>query len=310
MSRRGSLLSCALRAVRARLRLPPRRAPGRRPTATSQVTTLAKGADKTGEPIAMAVLPDRRVLHTSRDGRVWLTTPNATTSLAGTIPVYSHDEDGLQGIAIDADFATNRWVYVYYAPPLTTPAGRRARQRRRPRGVRAVQGPQPALADQADRGRDAGPRDRAEDPPGPGRPRHLLPRRRRDRLRRRRATCTSRPATTPTRSSPTATPRSTSAPTRNPAFDAQRTSANTNDLRGKLLRIKVARRRQRTRCPAATCSRRARRARGPRSTRWASATRSASRSTRRPAGSTSATTAPTPAARARPAAPAARSSST
>ena len=88
-----------------------------------EVTALAKGADKTGEPIAMAVLPDRRVLHTSRDGRVWLTTPNATTSLAGTIPVYSHDEDGLQGIAIDADFATNRWVYVYYAPPLTTPSG-------------------------------------------------------------------------------------------------------------------------------------------------------------------------------------------
>ena len=88
-----------------------------------EVTTLAKGGDKTGEPIAMAVLPDRRVLHTSRDGRVWLTTPNATTSLAATIPVYSHDEDGLQGIAIDADFATNRWVYVYYAPPLTTPAG-------------------------------------------------------------------------------------------------------------------------------------------------------------------------------------------
>src|SRR5215203_6192040 len=73
--------------------------------------------------LAKAVLPDRRVLHTSRDGRVWLTTPNATTSLAGTIPVYSHDEDGLQGIAIDDDFATNRWVYVYYAPPLTTPAG-------------------------------------------------------------------------------------------------------------------------------------------------------------------------------------------
>src|SRR4051794_8016247 len=69
-----------------------------------EVTALAKGAEKTGEPIALAVLPDRRVLHTSRDGRVWLTTPNATTSLAGTIPVYSHDEDGLQGIAIDDGF--------------------------------------------------------------------------------------------------------------------------------------------------------------------------------------------------------------
>src|SRR3712207_3692768 len=93
------------------------------PDSDFQATTQASGAEKSGEPIAMAVLPDRRVLHTSRDGRVWLTTPDATTSLAGTIPVYSHDEDGLQGIAVDANFATNRWVYVYYAPPLATPSG-------------------------------------------------------------------------------------------------------------------------------------------------------------------------------------------
>src|SRR5690606_976580 len=33
------------------------------------------------------------------------------------------DEDGLQGIAIDPDFEENRWVYIYYAPPLDTPPG-------------------------------------------------------------------------------------------------------------------------------------------------------------------------------------------
>jgi glucose/arabinose dehydrogenase len=86
-----------------------------------ELATLAKGVDKTGEPISLAVLPDRRVLHTARDGRVWLTTPNSTTSLAGTINVYSHDEDGLQGVAVDPDFATNKWVYLFYAPRLTTP---------------------------------------------------------------------------------------------------------------------------------------------------------------------------------------------
>ena len=121
MSRRGSLLSCVL--LLCVLAFVPA-ALGQAPAdGDFEVTELAKGADKTGEPIAMAVLPDRRVLHTSRDGRVWLTTPTAQTSLAGTIPVYSHDEDGLQGIAVDADFATNRWVYVYYAPPLSTPGG-------------------------------------------------------------------------------------------------------------------------------------------------------------------------------------------
>jgi glucose/arabinose dehydrogenase/type 1 glutamine amidotransferase len=85
--------------------------------------TLAKGEAKTGEPIALAVLPTRDVLHTSRDGRLWYTTSGASTALAGQIPVYNHDEDGLQGVAIDKDFATNRWVYLYYAPTLNTPAG-------------------------------------------------------------------------------------------------------------------------------------------------------------------------------------------
>ena len=83
------------------------------------------------------------------------------------------------------------------------------------------------------------PGHRAEDHRGRHRPGHLLPRRRQDRLRRRRATSTCPPATTPTRSPPTASRRWTSGPNRNPAFDAQRTAGNTNDLRGKLLRIKV-----------------------------------------------------------------------
>jgi len=85
--------------------------------------TLAKGAEETGEPIGMAVLPDGSVLHTSRDGTVYHTTADGATSVAAQIPVYSHDEDGLQGIAIDPNFAENHWVYVYYAPPLDTPAG-------------------------------------------------------------------------------------------------------------------------------------------------------------------------------------------
>jgi type 1 glutamine amidotransferase len=89
---------------------PARTAP---PTSNDfELTTLAKGVDKTGEPISLAVLPDRRVLHTARDGRVWLTTPNSTTSLAAQLNVYSHDEDGLQGVAVYHDFSTKMWVYV------------------------------------------------------------------------------------------------------------------------------------------------------------------------------------------------------
>ncbi|MEV4351197.1 PQQ-dependent sugar dehydrogenase [Actinoplanes sp. NPDC049596] len=88
-----------------------------------QQVTLAKGVAETGEPIGLAILPDRSVLHTSRDGTVRRTDANGTTAVAGTIPVYTHDEEGLQGVAVDPGFATNRYIYLFYAPPLNTPAG-------------------------------------------------------------------------------------------------------------------------------------------------------------------------------------------
>ncbi|MFG1992331.1 PQQ-dependent sugar dehydrogenase [Actinoplanes sp. NPDC048988] len=88
-----------------------------------QQVTLAKGVAETGEPIGLAVLPDRSVLHTSRDGTVRRTDANGATAVVGTIPVYTHDEEGLQGVAVDPGFATNRQIYLFYAPPLNTPAG-------------------------------------------------------------------------------------------------------------------------------------------------------------------------------------------
>lgn len=85
----------------------------------------------TGEPIDMAVLPDGKVLHTARNGDIRLTNPDAgTTKVVTTVPVYSNSEDGLQTITLAPDFATSKWVYLYYAPrtmtapyPTTTPTG-------------------------------------------------------------------------------------------------------------------------------------------------------------------------------------------
>ncbi|WPP27906.1 PQQ-dependent sugar dehydrogenase [Streptomyces sp. CL7] len=88
-----------------------------------QQVTLAKGVAETGEPMTLAVLPDRSVLHTSRDGTLRRTDANGTTTVAGRLDVYSHDEEGLQGVAADPGFAANRFVYLYYAPRLDTPAG-------------------------------------------------------------------------------------------------------------------------------------------------------------------------------------------
>jgi glucose/arabinose dehydrogenase len=78
-----------------------------------------------GEPMALAVLPDGRVLHSERQGRLWLYDPaTGEHSVAAEIPVYApprRDEDGLQGMALDPAFEQNGWVYLYYSPPLDTP---------------------------------------------------------------------------------------------------------------------------------------------------------------------------------------------
>ncbi|HEY6887113.1 MAG TPA: PKD domain-containing protein [Solirubrobacter sp.] len=202
-----------------------------------ELATLAKGVDKTGEPISLAVLPDRRVLHTSRDGRLWLTTPNSTTSLAAQLNVYSHDEDGLQGVAVDPDFATNQWVYLYYAPRLSTPLtdapsdgdaaafapykghNNLSRFKLGADGKLDLASEQTILQVPTDRGMCCHVGGDIDfDAQG-----NLY-------------------MVTGDDSNPFSSdgfaPIDTRAG-RNPVFDAQRTSANTNDLRGKLLRIKV-----------------------------------------------------------------------
>jgi cytochrome c len=79
--------------------------------------------DEPGEPMGLAVLPDLRVLHTDRTGEVRLYDPETgLVTLAANMDVYQHDEEGVQSIAIDPNFKNNRWVYIYYSPPLDTPA--------------------------------------------------------------------------------------------------------------------------------------------------------------------------------------------
>ncbi|MCQ2001116.1 PQQ-dependent sugar dehydrogenase [Arthrobacter zhaoxinii] len=80
--------------------------------------------DFPGEPVDLAVLPNKDVLHTTRQGEVWLNdSSTGLNTLAGTIDVYEHDEEGLQSIAIDPKFGHrgHNWVYMYYSPPLDTP---------------------------------------------------------------------------------------------------------------------------------------------------------------------------------------------
>ncbi|MFC7359263.1 PQQ-dependent sugar dehydrogenase [Nocardioides astragali] len=81
--------------------------------------------DRPGEPMDLAVLPDGDVLHTTRAGTIWHNdAQTGVNSIAGKIPVYLHDEEGLQSIALDPEYdgKSNKWIYLYYSPPLDTPA--------------------------------------------------------------------------------------------------------------------------------------------------------------------------------------------
>lgn len=74
---------------------------------------LAQGFD---EPLGMAILPNNDVLLAERKGSVKIY--NRETKQVKTISnfnVFSGIEDGLLGIAIDPNFSKNRWIYFYYA---------------------------------------------------------------------------------------------------------------------------------------------------------------------------------------------------
>jgi glucose/arabinose dehydrogenase/type 1 glutamine amidotransferase len=88
-----------------------------------QQVQLAVGPAEIGEAISLTVLPDRSVVHTARDGTLRVTDAAGNTKVAGKLNVYTHDEEGLQGVAADPDFAHNRFIYLYYSPRLNTPSG-------------------------------------------------------------------------------------------------------------------------------------------------------------------------------------------
>jgi len=68
-------------------------------------------------PWSMNFAPDGRLFVTERPGRVRIVTPGSSSSdLALTIDdVYAQGEAGLLGLALDPDFAQNRFVYIYYS---------------------------------------------------------------------------------------------------------------------------------------------------------------------------------------------------
>lgn len=77
---------------------------------TNTPVTLVENLDT---PWAIAFLPDGSMLFTERPGNVRML-KNGELSTVATITVDEMSESGLHGIAVDPEFNTTRFVYIYY----------------------------------------------------------------------------------------------------------------------------------------------------------------------------------------------------
>ena len=77
-------------------------------------TTLTSNLN---EPTELAIMPNGKVIFVERKGlvKVWLPESN-TVKIAGQMPVYTTFEYGLMGVGVDPKFEKNNWVYLFYTP--------------------------------------------------------------------------------------------------------------------------------------------------------------------------------------------------
>ncbi len=78
---------------------------------------LVQLVGETNNPMMLEVTNDGDVFYVERDGRIRLVdgeTQATTTALS--LSVFQENEDGLQGMVLDPDFDTNGWMYLYWSP--------------------------------------------------------------------------------------------------------------------------------------------------------------------------------------------------
>ncbi|MGF7215141.1 cytochrome c [Spirosoma lacussanchae] len=69
------------------------------------------------EPTELAVLDNGKVLFAERKGALKLWDPKTkAVKVVANFPVYTKFEYGLMGINIDPNFKQNKWIYAYYSP--------------------------------------------------------------------------------------------------------------------------------------------------------------------------------------------------
>ncbi|MBA4147897.1 MAG: PQQ-dependent sugar dehydrogenase [Verrucomicrobia bacterium] len=79
-----------------------------------------KYEDTLSDPMELTVAPDGRVFFVERAGKVKMWRPDTETSVEiGKIEVFTGLEDGLIGITLDPKFSVNSWIYLMYSLPET-----------------------------------------------------------------------------------------------------------------------------------------------------------------------------------------------
>ena len=75
---------------------------------------LVQGMD---EPTELVVLDNGKVLYAQRKGELTLYDPKKkTTKVVAHFPVFTKFEYGLMGLNVDPNFKQNKWLYAYYSP--------------------------------------------------------------------------------------------------------------------------------------------------------------------------------------------------
>lgn len=70
------------------------------------------------EPTEMTVFKDGRVMFLQRKGEIMLYEPKTNKiRQINKFNVWSEKEDGMMGLALDPNFEQNKWVYIYYSHP-------------------------------------------------------------------------------------------------------------------------------------------------------------------------------------------------
>ncbi|MEV8376233.1 ThuA domain-containing protein [Kribbella sp. NPDC056861] len=77
--------------------------------------------DDTANPMELSIAKDGRVFYIDRNGAVKIIKTDGTVLTAGTLSVYTGQEFGLLGLALDPAFDQNGFLYLYYSPAANEP---------------------------------------------------------------------------------------------------------------------------------------------------------------------------------------------